>query len=431
MTSRCALRPVSLPSRPEEDWSRRLNCRPPLPVFSPASSSARWSCGASWRNIDSVSGFSTVKCEVTWPLRSTSMRTSMRPRSAGSSLISKRLLPLFAETAISSASPLNGTAAFVAAVTFNGPTGAAAAAAEWSCGWIAPVACAPMSVGSAAACPVSVTAEWSRADMLVAMVDEELVEGLSGFIPSIPPLPGFGLPATAGPCATPLRGEPVDIAVAEGSAVPGAVSGSLDAVVPAWATPAVLVVTFGATDAVAATAAVNSAPVAAVASACVAGWLTGVAVVSLAAWTVIFAVAAASAVVALAAADAVAAVALASILVCAADAAGASVAAELAAIAAAAIASGSVALPDAGEAAGTFAAATVTGIATATGFGVVTAGPSCWAGAAGSATEAASAWAVGASSEFDFAVDFASSVFEAPDLVLERWTASVCASALV
>jgi hypothetical protein len=191
-----------------------------------------------------------------------------------------------------------------------------------------------------------------------------------------------------------------------------------------------LVVTFGATDAVAATAAVNSAPVAAVASACAAGWLTGVAVVSLAAWTVIFAVAAASAVVVLAAAEAVAAVALASILVCAADAAGASVAAELAAIAAAAIASGSVALPDAGEAAGTFAAATITGIATATGFGVATAGPSCLAGAAGSAADAASAWAVGASSEFDFAAGFASSVFEAPDLALERWTPSVFASAL-
>jgi hypothetical protein len=191
-----------------------------------------------------------------------------------------------------------------------------------------------------------------------------------------------------------------------------------------------LAVTFGATDAVAATAAVNSAPVAAVASVCVAGWLTGVVAVSLAAWTLIFAVAAASAVVTLTAADAVAAGALASILVCAADAAGASTAAELAAIAAAAIASGPVALLDAGEAVATSAATTVTGIATATGFGVVTADPSCWAGAAGSAAEGASAWAAEASSEFDFAVDFASSVFEASDLVLERWTASVFASAL-
>jgi len=44
-----------------------------------------------------------------------------------------------------------------------------------------------------------VTAECSRADMLVAMVDEESTEGLSAFVPSITPLPAFGLPATAGP----------------------------------------------------------------------------------------------------------------------------------------------------------------------------------------------------------------------------------------
>jgi len=292
------------------------------------------------------------------------------------------------------------------------------------------VACTPMSEGSATACPAPVTAECSRADMLAAIVEEELAEGLSAFVPSILPLPAFGLPATAGPCATLLGAEPVDVAVADGSAVPGAVSGSLDAAVPACAMPAALGATFGTTDAVAATAVVNSAPVAAVASVCVADRLTVVAAVSLAAWTLTFAVAAAFAVVALAAADAVAAVALASILVCAVDATGASVAAELAAIAAAAIASGSVALPDAGEAVGTSAAATLTGIATATGFGVVTGGLSCWAGAAGSAAEGASAWAAEASSEIDFAVDLVSSVFEVPDLALERWMASVFASVL-
>src|SRR6202171_6880417 len=126
--------------------------------------------------------------------------------------------------------------------------------------------------------------------MLVAMVDEELTDGLSAFVPSTMPLPPSGLPATAGPCATPWGADPVDMAVADGSAAPGAVSGSLDAVVPACATPAALAVTFGATDAVAATAAVNSAPVAAVASIWFAGWLTGVVAVSLAAWTLIFAV---------------------------------------------------------------------------------------------------------------------------------------------
>ena len=102
---------------PEDDWSRRLNCRPPSPVLKPALFSARCNCGASCCSIDSVSGFSTVKCDVIWPLRSTSMRTSMRPSSAGSSRISKLLLPFLADAAISTASPLNGTAPLVAAVT--------------------------------------------------------------------------------------------------------------------------------------------------------------------------------------------------------------------------------------------------------------------------------------------------------------------------
>ena len=61
--------------------------------------------------------------------------------------------------AISSATPLNGTAALVAAVTLKGPTGAAVAAADGSCGWIAPVACAPASGEPASACPASGIAE--------------------------------------------------------------------------------------------------------------------------------------------------------------------------------------------------------------------------------------------------------------------------------
>ena len=46
----------------------------------------------------------------------------MRPRSAGSRRISKWLLPLLAEAAISTASPLKGTGALVAAVTPNDAT---------------------------------------------------------------------------------------------------------------------------------------------------------------------------------------------------------------------------------------------------------------------------------------------------------------------
>jgi hypothetical protein len=92
------------------------------------------------------------------------------------------------------------------------------------------------------------------------------------------------------------------------------------------------------------------------------------------------------------------------------------VVAELAAIAAAAIASGAVALPDDGEAAGTIVDAMATGITTATGVGVVAAGPSCCAGLAGLALESAA----GLSLEDGFAVDFVSSVVEVSDFALER-----------
>ncbi|HLX17087.1 MAG TPA: hypothetical protein VKS24_18030 [Bradyrhizobium sp.] len=52
---------------------------------------------------------------------------------------------------------------------------------------------------------------------------------------------------------------------------------------------------------------------------------------------------------------------------------------ELAAIAAAAIASGGVEPPEEGVAAGTFAGGAVTGMTTATGFGVVAVRAACWA----------------------------------------------------
>jgi hypothetical protein len=174
--------------------------------------------------------------------------------------------------------------------------------------------------------------------------------------------------------------------------------------------------------------------------------LTGVATTSLAAaWAAIFAVAAAAAVVAVdavatadpvATADAVAAVdavmaaaAPESILVCADDAAGAAGAAdagELAAIAAAAIASGAVALPGAGVAAGTSVDAIMTGIATATAFGVIADGPSCFAEAAGTAEESAAE----VLSEAGLSVDFSVPAFEALDFALDRWTAAVLAAAL-
>src|ERR1700756_3112696 len=61
------------------------------------------------------------------------MRTSMRPRSAGSSRTSKRVLPLCTEAAISTASPLPGTGAPVAAITVNVGGADVGAADEGGC----------------------------------------------------------------------------------------------------------------------------------------------------------------------------------------------------------------------------------------------------------------------------------------------------------
>jgi len=103
-----------------------------------------------------------------------------------------------------------------------------------------------------------------------------------------------------------------------------------------------------------------------------------------------------------------------SVLICVDPAA----AARLAEMAAAAIASGAVALPDAeGEVVGTLVKATVTGIATATTFGVVTDVAPCCAVSAGSGVEV--------SSEDDLAVDFAAPAFTALEFAPERCTALV------
>jgi len=108
--------------------------------------------------MDSVSGFSTIKCEVIWPLESTLMRTSMRPRSAGSSRISKLLLPFLADAAISTASPLNGTVALVAAVAVRGPAGARLVDARGSCAEKFPWACTLPSAEAVTGCSVVVVA---------------------------------------------------------------------------------------------------------------------------------------------------------------------------------------------------------------------------------------------------------------------------------
>ena len=82
----------------------------------------------------------------------------MRPSSAGSSLISKRLLPLFADTAISIASPLSGTAvACVAAVAVN--CGTAWVAAGCSCGCTVVAAGTALVCEATGVCAASVLAE--------------------------------------------------------------------------------------------------------------------------------------------------------------------------------------------------------------------------------------------------------------------------------
>ena len=210
----------------------------------------------------------------------------------------------------------------------------------------------------------------------------------------------------------------------DGSAVPGVVVAPSVAEVAADAFPGAA---FGVTGTAAATALVNAAALAGVALACVACWITGAATAPPAAAEIaVFAVAvpavAVLAVVFPAAASAAAVVE--SVLIWADEAACAETACVLAAIAAAAIASGAVGLPDVVAAAGTFVEAVVTGIATATGFGVVAVSAACWARMVRSVADV--------SPPADLSVDFAGSVFGAPvDFAWDGWDAPELVGPLV
>src|SRR5665213_1090081 len=360
MTSRRALRLPSSPLFcPDEGWSRRLNCRPPSPVLKPASSSARCNCGASCCSMVSVSGFSTVRCDVTWPVRSTSMRTSMRPRSAGSSRISKLLLPFFTEVAISIASPLSGAGALVATVTLSGPVGASVAAAGGSCGCIVTVGWMPVSDVSVDACVLGVAAAWSWIVTVAAGVGTASV----GLLPAASLLPAC-LPVVAGCGAALVVAVPVAVAALVGSDLP-----ELEPVAPlvVFAEPVdgvVSCVAFGATGAVVATVALDAVSVAGCVPACLADGVVSPAAACVAA----LAVAAAFAVTA--------AAALVSVLIWTEPATAGPVTGALAAMAAAAIASGGVAPPGVGVAAAaeesvaTFGTAIATATAFAAGAGV-------------------------------------------------------------
>jgi hypothetical protein len=197
-------------------------------------------------------------------------------------------------------------------------------------------------------------------------------------------------------------------------------------------------VDFSTTGVVAATSAVNAAPIVGDASVCVPGCFAGAAGSATATGTVVF-TAVVTAVVtgpAVAAAFAIATVAVASttgpgttgpelFLVCVDGAvgvaAGGAVGAVLAAMAATAIASGGVALPVGdGGVAGVAVGAMATGIATAIGFGVVTTAPICCASVTESVAEVVS--------EAGLLSAWAGSVFEAPGFAVDPELAALLAS---
>src|ERR1700744_1297153 len=106
----------------------------------------------------------------------------MRPRSAGSSRISKLILPFLTLAAISSASPLSGTRPLVVATVAVRLFAEARADVELSCGWRAPIACAVGSVESASTWAGTVLAErsWAGAAGVVAAAPSTARPAVSG-----------------------------------------------------------------------------------------------------------------------------------------------------------------------------------------------------------------------------------------------------------
>src|SRR5216684_172270 len=119
---------------------------------------------------------------------------------------------------------------------------------------------------------------------MAAGVDEEPAAA-SVFAASTMLFSAFSLPALAGCGAASVWAVPVDMAVAEGSAVPGATAESVDGAAPAFAAAGALrSADFGVAGFVAATVVANVTSAATVvASDCVAGRFTDAAAVSLAA----------------------------------------------------------------------------------------------------------------------------------------------------
>ena len=277
-------------------------------------------------------------------------------------------------------------------------------------------------------CPAPATGECSRAETAAA----DVAVAASALAVSTAAFAACGLPA-ADDCSGRPFSTTAGALVADGSAVFVVVELSV-AAVAAGAFPGL---GFRVTGAVAATALASVARFVGSALASVAVSITGVVTAALAAagmtiFAVVVAVAVAvpgtvaGAVVVVAAvvvAVAVVGAVLESVFACADAAACAAPACELAAIAAAAIASGAVEVPEAGGTAGTFVAVVVTGIATATGIGVVAVRPACWTRMVRSAAD---------TSPFaDLSVDFVESAFDAAaDFAWDDWVDWVAAGAV-
>ena len=329
----------------------------------------------------------------------------MRPRSAGSSRISKWLLPLRAEAAISSASPLTGTSPLLAAATLSAAAGAAVVGGTGRAGCTTVVVWLLASVESFG-WAVGANTEWSWTGA-ESIDGDALVAPASDLVRSELSLPDSGL--TAAGCSAFGRAANVSVPVGERSEA-AVLPSDVFAVAFADAAAAALgsvafVVAAGITA-----AAANAASIAGVASVCVAACGMGRAVLWPAASTTAAAsmtaafsgpaaeaaptagmTGAASEVTMLGIAEAVASTASETILLCSCGGeidAGAAEAPVATLATAATNASGAVLLAFEGEAAGTSASASGTAMATAIAAGIVTEAASCGVEAAGSADEA-------------------------------------------
>jgi hypothetical protein len=196
-------------------------------VFNPACSSARSSCGCWLCSSASVSARSAVTCEVTWPSRSTSRCTSIRPSSGGSRRISNWLEPDCARAAMATARPAIGMAAVEAGAAMVAGADCAAAVATAKPKFGRPSAdtlAAPLAL-----CPLD------------APVDDESVEGAAAGALACPvPLAAFasagaGTAPSSLPCTSAGGCEPASVVFAAARAEAEAGLAAASSLLPAGA----------------------------------------------------------------------------------------------------------------------------------------------------------------------------------------------------